>query len=742
MRTAQQAFTRTLITLAVLAAFAPAHAQESDADALKRPDSSVRLGVGITPGDARDRTIWSQYNGMRDGHSHLLFDIDFNRRDENGFWTIMRGRNLGLDSRDLSVTLQQQGDWRVDAEVSELIHHEIRTLNSGLAGAGTTRPQIVRLAQPGTGNDLNFNLLRKSLALGADKWINNNLQIEVAFKNEDKTGTRMWGRGYDCAAYVCTTTQNATNQKWALIPVPEPVNFNLKQIDAKLNFTEGNLFVSAGYYGSFFTNAYGVVTPIVPGALNGPTGVLTTLNPAAGAAGNNPAGGTSLQNVLQSPMGLYPDNQAHQLYLSGNYAWTKATRSNFKLSYTHATQTDSFTGMGFSGAPAGRSDLGGAVDTMLAQMNLTSRVSDRLSLLANVRYEDKRDRTVIARYNVENTNFWNNSHLSSEKFASRLEAGYRLPDNWRVSGGVDFERINKTLPGSDVVVGGITGLRGSTHEITYRAELRKSVSETLTGALMYAHSDRTGSNWYALSNVPAQGVSYGNTYTHEQIYQRTGTFPYDVANRLRNKARATTDWTPVERLSMQFVLEASRDTYDPPSQNGLRNGGMTLIGVDATYQVTDKWRLTGYTSWGDQTMSSQDRPNYVADIKNGNTTWGFGVLGKPTGTLDVGASVTRTADNTKYTLSTDPSMSAANVAQTAIGLPPTFFSDTRYSAFAKYAMTKSSDVRLDVTYVQNKLQEWSWGYKGVPFRYSDNSTMTINPDQHVTFVGGSYIYRF
>jgi len=742
VRTAQQVFARTLITMGVLAAFAPAYAQESDADALKRPDSAISLGVGITPGDAKNRTIWGQYNGMREGGSHLLLDVDLNKRDENGFWTIIRGRNLGLDSRDLSVTLQQQGDWRLNAELSELTHREIRSLNTGLSGAGTTNPQIIRLAQPGSGNELNFDLQRKSLALGGDKWISNNLQIEILFKNEDKTGDRMWARGYDCASYVCTGTQDATHQKWALIPVPEPVNFNLKQIDLKVNFTSGKLFVSGGYYGSMFTNAYGVVTPIVPGSLNGPTGVLTPLNPAAGAAGNNPAGGTSLQNVLQLPMGLYPDNQAHQFYVAGNYAWSQYTKSNFKLSYTHATQTENFAGMGFSGAPGGRDDLGGRVDTILAQFNVNSRVTDRLNLLANMRYENKNDGTSIARYNVENTNFWNNSHLSGEKLFSRLEAGYRLQDNWRLSGGVDFERINKTLPGSDVVVGGISGLRGSTHEITYRAELRKSLSETLTGALMYAHSDRTGSNWYALSNVPAQGVSYGNTYTYNQIYQRTGTFPYDVANRIRNKARATTDWTPMERLSLQFVAEASRDTYDPPSQNGLRNGGMTLFSVDAAYQLTEKWKFTGYTSWGDQTMSSQDRPNYVADIKNGNTTWGFGVLGKPTGALDVGASITRTADNTKYTLSTDPAMSAANVAQTAVGLPPVFFSDTRYSAFAKYAMTKQSDVRLDVIYVRNRLDEWAWGYAGVPFTFGDNSTMTINPEQHVTFVGGTYIYRF
>jgi MtrB/PioB family decaheme-associated outer membrane protein len=736
--------TRSALAVAVVAAFAPARAQETDAAALKRPDSQVRLGVGITPGNERDRTIWGQYNGMREGDTHLLLDLDYVKRsDETGFWTTLRGRNLGLETRDIAATLQKQGDWRLNIEAGQIVHHEIRTINTGLSGAGTTNPAIVRLAAPGTGSDLDFDLKRKMFGLSGDKWLASSLQFEVAFKNEDKTGTRMWGRGYDCAAYVCTTTQNATNQRWALIPVPEPVNFNTKQIDAKVNFTSGKLFLSGGYYGSFFSNAYGNVQPSVPPALNGPTGVLTPLNPAAGAAGNNPAGGTSLQNVLQLPMALYPENQAHQFYALGNYAWTQRTHSTFKLSYTHATQDADFASMGFTGLPAvTRTSLGGVVDTTLMQFGLTSRVTDKLNLLGNVRYEKRDDKTPIDAYNVENTARWNNEHMTNEKLAARFEAGYRLPYAIRATGGVDFERINKELPGSDVTVAGISGLRASTHEITYRGELRRSVSESLVGAIGIAHSVRQGSNWYSLANVPAQGVSYGNTYTYGQIYQRTATFPFDVADRQRNKLRATADWVASERLSVQVVAEASHDSYDPPSENGLRNGGMKLLSADAAYALSERWRLTAYGSVGEQTFSEADRPNYAADVKNTSQAWGIGATGKLTAQVEVGANVTRSIDNTKYGFGTDFQMSAANVTQSQIGLPPVIYSDTRYGLYTKYAFTRQSDLRLDLLYVRNRLEEWAWGYNGVPFTFSDNTSVTINPHQHVTFIGASYIHRF
>src|SRR4051812_28758809 len=737
MRMRQTFLTKTMMALAVLAAFAPARAQESDATALKRPDSSVRLGVGITPGNERDRTIWSQYNGMREGDTHLLLDLDYvKRNDETGLWTTLRGRNLGLDSRDAAATIQRQGDWRINLEAGELVHHEIRTINSGMGGAGTTNPTIVRLAAPGTGSDLDFNLKRKMFGISGDKWVASNLQFEVAFKNEDKTGARMWGRGYDCAAYVCTTTQDATHQRWAVIPVPEPVSFNMKQIDAKVNFTSGKLSLSGGYYGSFFTNAYGNVQPTVPAALNGPTGVLTPLNPAV-------AGGTSLQNVLQLPMALYPDNQAHQFYAAGNYGWTPKTRSTFKLAYTHATQDEDFGKMGFTGLPAvTRTSLGGVLDTKLMQFGTTSRLTDKLNVLGNLRYEKREDKTPIDLYNVENTARWNNEHMTNEKLALKAEAGYLLPANVRATGGVDFERINKALPGSDVTVAGISGLRASSHEVTYRAELRRSVSETLLGSVGLSHAVRQGSNWYSLANVPAQGVSYGNTYTYNQIYQRTATFPFDVADRKRDKVKATADWAPLERLSVQFVAEASRDGYDPPSQNGLRYGSTKLFSADGAYMLSERWKLTAYGSVGEQSFGEADRPNYAAEVKNSSTAWGVGATGRLTGALEVGANVTRTSDTTKYGFGTDFQMSATNVAQSTIGLPPVIFSDTRYSLYTKYAFSKQSDLRLDLLYVRTRLEEWAWGYNGVPFAFSDNTTVTLNPHQHATFAGASYIHRF
>ncbi len=117
---------------------------------------------------------------------------------------------------------------------------------------------------------------------------------------------------------VISNTASATNVVTALLMLPEPVNSTTKQFEAKLNFAGEKLNISGGYYGSFFTNSNGNLTATVPGILNNPFGGTGPLAPAV-------AGGTSLQNVMQMPTALPPDNQAHQIYVSGNYAFTPTT---------------------------------------------------------------------------------------------------------------------------------------------------------------------------------------------------------------------------------------------------------------------------------------------------------------------------------------------------------------------------------------------------------------------------------
>lgn len=717
---------RKLIGLAILSAFSLAHAEEElDIARMTRPESSVSLGAGIVSGNGKDRALFGTYNGLLDHRAYGLVDVNMINRDEaSGTWTIVHGSNLGLDNRELGFSQQRQGAWKYFVDYSEMIRHDPRTINTGMLGAGSTTPSVVRLAAPGAGSDIDLKQKRRAIAVGGDKWITPNLQFELNFKNEDKNGARLWGNGFTCtsAAAPGCLGPTATRTGWALLLVPEPIKTNTKQVEARLNFATDKLAVSAGYYGSFFSNANGNLTPTIPGTLNNALGNPLPLN-------------TGLQAILGLPIALPPDNQAHQLYLSGNYAFTPKARATFKYAYSHATQNDSFIGNGLGGAPAGRTNLGGEVNSTLAQMGLTMRPVAKLSLLANLRHEDKDDKTPIDLYNVEGATRFTNSNLSSRKLSGKVEASYQLLATTRATLGVDYQSVKRDLPPSSNTVAGLSGLRGKTEETGYRAELRQRVGDDLSGSLAYVSSRRTGSDWYNVA-TKAVDASLDNS--------TTAVFPMSLMDRKRDKWRLSADWSPTERLSLQIFAEDGTDRYPMETMRGLQDTGMSLFSIDATWSVTDNWKLAGYASHGRQVLHVNHSTGYVASLKNSTQTFGIALTGTPTERLQVGADLSYTNERDRYDQALAPALSAANRAFLVAsgGLPDVVYRLTALKLFGKYAVDKNSDVRFALIHQRARLNEWSWDNNGVPFAYSDNTTVSMNPNQNVTFFGVNYIYRW
>ncbi|WP_298624759.1 MtrB/PioB family decaheme-associated outer membrane protein [uncultured Zoogloea sp.] len=728
MRTANThpGFSLKIVALALLAAFGSvAHAADDEIAALIRPDSSVSVGAAGLTGTNGERSWFGQYSGLRRDDTYLLLDIDVIKRDAaTGTWTTFQGRDLGLDTREIRFGQQKQGDWKYSFDYNEMVRHDPRTINTGVTGTGSNALSVTRLATPGSGDDLNLDLKRKIFTVGVEKWLSNSLQFEASFRNEDKNGARLFGNGFQCTSGAAPSpTCPASGTQWALLMLPEPINSTTQQFEARLNFSTEKLFLSGGYYGSFYNNQFTSMGATVDGNLGNPVG-----NPMS------PALTPQLRSILQLPMALPPDNQAHQIFLSGNYAFTPTTKANFKYAFTHATQTDSFAA--FTGAPAGRSNLGGEVDSVLYQAGITSRPIPKLSLLANVRYEDRNDKTPIAYYNLEGTKAFTNGNYSPKRLVGKAEASYQLPAGFRGTVGADYESIDRGMFVPTNSVAGLSGLRQKTEEAGYRLELRRAMTETLSGAVAYQNSDRSGGTWLK----PNTGL--GVTPTADgAIYSRTAIFPMSMVDRNREKIRASADWSATERLTLQFMAEWGEDKFSAPTTKGLRASYMGFYGIDAVYALSDDWRLTGFWSRGDQTTHIDHSTGYMAALRNRTETFGLGINGKPTGRLTVGGDLLLSADKDKYQQDLDASASAANVTllATSGGLPDVTFRQFTARMFGKYAIEKNSAVRVDFIHQRTKLNEWTWGYNGTPFVYSDNTTVYLNPKQSVSYLGATYI---
>lgn len=725
-----------ILAIALLGAFTPVRADDADDYArLTQPASNVSVGASAASGDSRDRAIFGQYNGRRDHDLNLLLDFDYVRRDDRtGTWTIVRGRDLGLDTPELAFTLNRQGEWKIAASYDEIVKHDIRTINTGISGAGTTTPKISLLGTPGTGQDENLELKRQRLGLNVDKWLTPSLQMQVSFKNEDKSGAVQWGRGFACtsgAAPGCLGG-SATRTGFALLLLPQPVDSRTDQVEAKLNFHTKNLFLSGGYYGSFYVNNNGTLTPGVPGTLNNGLGVAHPLS-------------NGLQGILNLPMALWPDNQAHQFYLDGTYAFTPKVRSSFHLAYTHATQDESFGAMGLAGAPAGVGSLNGERNTTLGQLGLTARPLQKLSVLANLRYEDRSDKTPLEYYNIEGTvpaGAWTNDRSSYRKVGGKLEGTYELLSNLRGTLGIDYESINRDLPMDTAEVGGITALRQKTDETSYRAQLRRTFSDQFAGSVSLVHASRTGSSdWYY---VATEQMISGNQLS--ALQPAGGAIPVYLLDRKRDKARLTAEWTPTQKISLQAVVEDGRDRFNAPIYTGMQSADARLYSLDGSFALTSKWKLTAYVSRTDQSMfvEAPSTSSYQIAFRDLEDAIGIGVTGKSSSRLDVGANLSYINDRNIYRESLGPAASAANANFLASsgGLPDVIFRELRLNLFGKYALDKSAVVRVDLIHQRDKLNDWTWGYAGVPFTYADNTTVTLNPDQRVTVLMGRYIYTF
>ena len=128
---------------------------------------------------------------------------------------------------------------------------------------------------------------------------------------------------------------------------------------------------------------------------------------------------------------------------------------------------------------------------------------------------------------------------------------------------------------------------------------------------------------------------------------------------------------------------------------------------------------------------------------NTNDSAGIRITGKPTSRFQMGADLSYVNDKSSYDQTMSPGASAANVTfLAATPLPDVEYNMIRLKLFGEYALQKNSAIRLDLIHQHTKLDEWTWGYNGVPFVYNDNTTVGAKQTQNVTFVGASYIYKF
>ena len=683
------AYLMTAAAASLLCAFGPVVAQGDAVTELTKPSSSMEFGVGYV---SENNQRFGQYNGLGDNGGYGLIDLNMVKRDDaTGTWLRFSGRNLGLDNRELRFENNRQGDWGYFIEFSQTPRFDPYTVSTRLAGIGGTTQAIAGNA---TAQEYHLKTERSTVLLGFDKEISRGLGLQVRYRTEEKDGARLWGQG--------------TFGTWRFLT--DPIDQTTRQLEATLNYSAGGLQLAGGYYGTAFENRNGLVN---------------VTNAAVLFAGSD-------------RMALPPDNQSHQFHLAGGYNLGKATRATFKLAYGSITQNEAFATTPVVGAPG---SLDGRIDTTLAQMGLTARPMPKLTLRADLRYENRDDKTPVFRYfpsqnTVGATNDGTNETRDIKTQSGKLEASYRLPVQFTLTGGLEYVEKTRNSPPVRSV-----SYREKTDETSLRAELRRSISESLTGAVSMIHSVRGGSPFL---------VNTGNLSA-----ATTGDLvaPLHLADRDRDTWRLTLNWMPTDPLSLNFRFDESRDKYAGtnlvPFDFGPRKGRAQNTSLDGAYAFSSALQATAWVSHNvnifEDALCRQTTPNtcpatlanptWGADLRNISNSFGLGLRAKASPKLELSADVAETKVRDKMNLiaiSPTTGIAPLNEIHTKV---------TTWTLAAKYALQSNSGLRATFIHDQYRTDDWTWAnWNYTPAE--GGTTVRQTPNQKVNFVGLSYYYRF
>jgi MtrB/PioB family decaheme-associated outer membrane protein len=404
--------------------------------------------------------------------------------------------------------------------------------------------------------------------------------------------------------------------------VPQAINSNTSQIDARVNYSMEKLRLSVAYYGSFFQNNNATLNPSVPGSLNNPLGQLLPLS-------------AGLQSILNLPVAQEPDNRFQPVVADGHL---RPGRKDPGILQVVLRQRHAEPELRCLGADrrAGRGDPAGwqcQFDTGLAGHHLAA--NPKLTLQADVRYANRDDKTPVAPYVMAGSAVYTNQQLPEQKVSGKLQAIYQFSREYRGTIGADYVGIDRGIYTSTSSRGGISALRQNTDETGLYAELHKVMSETFTGSIRLSGSQRDGSNW--LKPNPGAGVT--EVSDPSTAFSSSAIFSPTLADRRQEKIKIFGNWQPDEKLALQFTAEGGTNKYTLPTAYALQNTRLSLYSVDGTYAISDNWNLTAYASWGQQTQNQARPAGSVMAFETTNTAAGVGVTGKPTGKLEVGGTL-------------------------------------------------------------------------------------------------------
>ena len=560
--------------------------------------SDIELGIGYVADDAY---FFGRYNGLQTEGAYLVGDIDAEKFSEDGrFWNI-RGTNLGLESRYLRLEGGKQGSHKFFLEWDELPNYKNNTVQTPFGGVGTdslTLPNGFDIE-----NDLDANLnpfelqtKRERIGIGASFVPTQRWLFDIDFSHETKQGVDVTGGAIGGTGGGGGGPGSGTGLLSAVETslLPEPIKYDTDKVNATLSYAHDAGQLDLTYHASLFNNTYASLSWDDP---------FTTTTGTEGS------------------MALAPDNEFHQLSLSGGYSLPYRSRLTGLISMGRMTQNQQFQPYSISGALPDTSSLDGEVWLTNAQLKLSSRPVTKLRLSAELRYNERDNQTPVNTYDyivLDSTSGGQvqNNPYSYKNNQAKLDANYRFNAITSLRGGYKYNGMKR----SDFNAG-----RKDTDENTLYAKLKVKPHSTIDLELYGEAGSRDG------SDIIFDVNNYQNTLMRK----------YNLADRDRVKLGALINYMATDSLYLSARADYNEDDYTD-TQLGLTEANQPTVTVDFSYQPANTITTYGYYTWesiksiqnGLDTVSSA---GWQADFDDTFDTAGIGAKWTDLGKWDLGA---------------------------------------------------------------------------------------------------------
>jgi len=295
-----------------------------------------------------------------------------------------------------------------------------------------------------------------------------------------------------------------------------------------------------------------------------------------------------------------PDNQAHQLMLSGQYRLDSSVLSGRVVAGRMIQDQDLVQ---ISGNPLQNWD--GQVDTFNSSLAASTQLNNRLRLAASFDYHQRENRSSVFEfaqyeYNPLSGAFKQNALLDIERQTFKTNASYRLASGYRLQAGYDFKQVERSY-----------GERKETRDNTVWGKLNVRSIDKLTVDLGLSYGQRGGSRYQA------------NQLTTDETQSLLR--KYHLADRNRTEVNAKFSYIPQQWLTVDGNAYYANDDYDATAL-GLTQSKDYGYNLNVHAQVNQPFSV--YASIGQQWIDSDQRGDQVsvwsADINDEFINLGLG----------------------------------------------------------------------------------------------------------------------